>query len=59
MTCRPAWLGSEQAPPTALPASGTGTGQAPNDTKRRVELWHALAALVLLLLVAEGVLVQR
>jgi len=47
------------APASALPASGTGSGQAPNDNQRRVELWHALAALVLLLLVAEGVLVQR
>jgi hypothetical protein len=44
---------------SALPPSGTGAGQAPGDNQRRVELWHALAALVLLLLVAEGVLVQR
>jgi hypothetical protein len=47
------------APPEALPASGTGGGTPPTDTRRRVELWHALAALVLLLLLAEGVLVQR
>lgn len=47
------------APPSALPASGTGGGTPPTDTRRRVELWHALAALVLLLLLAEGVLVQR
>ena len=47
------------APPSALPASGTGAGAAPVDTRRRIELWHALAALVLLLLLAEGVLVQR
>lgn len=47
------------APPALLPASGTGGGAAPVDNRRRVELWHALAALVLLLLVAEGVLVQR
>jgi hypothetical protein len=47
------------APASALPRSGTGAGQAPGDNQRRVELWHALAALVLLLLVAEGVLVQR
>ena len=39
--------------------SGTGSGSAPTDNHRRVELWHALAAIVLLLLVAEGVLVQR
>ncbi len=44
---------------SALPKSGTGGGHAPVDTQRRVELWHALAALVLLLLLAEGVLVQR
>jgi hypothetical protein len=47
------------APASALPPSGTGAGQAPGDNQRRVELWHGLAALVLLLLVAEGVLVQR
>jgi hypothetical protein len=47
------------APPEVLPASGTGGGTQPVDTRRRVELWHALAALVLLLLLAEGVLVQR
>ncbi|HEX5061396.1 MAG TPA: BatA domain-containing protein [Kofleriaceae bacterium] len=47
------------APAKALPESGTGGGSAPVDTRRRVELWHALAALVLLLLLAEGVLVQR
>jgi hypothetical protein len=47
------------APASALPASGTGSGRTPADTQRRVELWHALAAAVLLLLVAEGVLVQR
>jgi uncharacterized membrane protein len=46
------------APASALPPSGTGAGQAPGDNQRRVELWHGLAALVLLLLVAEGVLVQ-
>ena len=47
------------APPTALPASGTGGGDAPADDTRRVELWHALAAALLLLLLAEGLLVQR
>lgn len=47
------------APDSALPASGTGGGTPPTDTHRRVELWHALAALVLLLLLAEGILVQR
>ncbi len=47
------------APVEALPTSGTGGGSMPVDTQRRVELWHALAALVLLLLLAEGILVQR
>jgi hypothetical protein len=47
------------APASALPASGAGGGSAPTDTHKRVELWHALAALVLLLLLAEGLLVQR
>jgi hypothetical protein len=47
------------APPSALPVSGTGGGSAPADDSRRVELWHALAAALLLLLLAEGLLVQR
>ena len=47
------------APDTMLPPSGSGGGAPPVDTHRRVELWHALAALVLLLLLAEGLLVQR
>jgi hypothetical protein len=47
------------APPSELPTSGTGTETIPNDNQRRVELWHALAAVVLLLLLAEGILVQR
>jgi hypothetical protein len=53
--------GSDLAPATAaeLPASGTGTAHAPADDSRRIELWHALAAALLLLLLAEGLLVQR
>jgi hypothetical protein len=47
------------APASAVPASGTGTAAASGDDSRRVELWHALAAAVLLLLLAEGLLVQR
>jgi hypothetical protein len=47
------------APESAYPASGSGSIGAPTDSRRRVELWHALAAAVLLLLLAEGVLVQR
>jgi hypothetical protein len=53
--------GSElaQAPPAMLPASGTGGGGAPEDESRRIELWHALAAMLLVVLVVEGLLVQR
>jgi hypothetical protein len=47
------------APPSMLPASGTSTASAPDDHRRRVELWHAIAAILLLLLLAEGLLVQR
>jgi hypothetical protein len=47
------------APASVLPESGSGGGSTPVDTQRRVELWHALAAVVLLLLLAEGLLVQR
>jgi hypothetical protein len=46
------------APPTALPPSGSGTSPEVDDS-RRIELWHALAAALLLLLLAEGLLVQR
>lgn len=48
-----------EAPAALLPLSGTGSGGAPVDNERRIELWHALAAAVLLLLLAEGLLVQR
>ena len=53
--------GSDLTPATAaeLPASGTGSASAPADDSRRIELWHALAAALLLLLLAEGLLVQR
>jgi len=47
------------APATALPASGTGGGGGPVDAPRRVELWHGLAAALLLLLLIEALLVQR
>jgi hypothetical protein len=46
-------------PSAALPSSGTGGASAPTDNTRRVELWHALAAALLLLLLAEAILVQR
>ena len=48
-----------EAPVSALPPSGTGGGDSPVDDSRRIELWHALAAALLLLLLAEGLLVQR
>lgn len=53
--------GSDLTPATAaeLPASGTGTANAPPDDTRRIELWHGIAAALLLLLLAEGLLVQR
>jgi hypothetical protein len=53
--------GSDLTPASAsaLPPSGTGTTGPPADDSRRVELWHALAAAVLLLLLTEGLLVQR
>jgi hypothetical protein len=53
--------GSDLTPVAAasLPTSGTGGASAPTDNTRRVELWHALAAAVLLLLLAEAILVQR
>ena len=47
------------APAAALPPSGTGSAGTPAGDSHRIELWHALAAAVLLLLLAEGVLVQR
>jgi hypothetical protein len=47
------------APASSLPLSGSSGGTTPADTTRRIELWHALAAAVLLLLLAEGLLVQR
>jgi hypothetical protein len=47
------------APASALPASGRGGAAEHADDERRVELWHGLAAALLLLLLAEGLLVQR
>jgi len=53
--------GSDLTPAAAsdLPSSGTGQDGTPADDSRRVELWHALAALLLVLLLAESLLVQR
>jgi hypothetical protein len=47
------------APPSALPVSGSSAGTEHADNTRRIELWHALAAAILLLLLVEGLLVQR
>jgi hypothetical protein len=47
------------APPEALPPSGTGEGGASRPSSRRVELWHAIAAALLILLLAESLLIQR
>ncbi|HEY4057376.1 MAG TPA: BatA domain-containing protein [Kofleriaceae bacterium] len=44
---------------TDLPASGAGSESSPADDERRIELWHALAAGLLLLLLVEGILVQK
>jgi Aerotolerance regulator N-terminal/von Willebrand factor type A domain len=44
---------------TKLPASGHGGGSEPVSTEHRVELWHAVAAGLLLLLLLESVLLQR
>lgn len=46
------------ASPALLPRSGTAVPGAPARSERRVELWHALAALLLLLLLLEGLLVR-
>lgn len=46
--------------PGALPVSGTAAAAAGAHTsRRRVELWHALAAALLVLLLVESLLVQR
>jgi aerotolerance regulator-like protein len=48
------------APAASLPSSGTkGSPNRPDNGQRRIELWHALAAALLILLLAEGLLVQR
>jgi hypothetical protein len=47
------------APAAALPTSGSSNSDDTGDQSRRIELWHALAAALLLLLLAEGLLVSR
>ncbi|MCA9676445.1 MAG: hypothetical protein KC464_15540, partial [Myxococcales bacterium] len=53
--------GSDLTPadPTRLPPSGTGEGAGAEPGRRRVELWHAVAAGLLLLLLIESLLVVR
>ncbi|HTJ43142.1 MAG TPA: BatA domain-containing protein [Kofleriaceae bacterium] len=46
-------------PATKLPPSGHGGGSEPAESEHRVELWHAVAAVLLLLLVIESILLQR
>ena len=45
--------------PGALPPSGTAALAGGRTSMRRVELWHALAAALLVLLLIESILVQR
>jgi hypothetical protein len=47
------------APASALPPSGAANNGDTGEQTRRIELWHALAAALLLLLIAEGLLVAR
>jgi hypothetical protein len=47
------------APAAELPKAGTGVGGAAEQTAYRLELWHAIAAGLLLLLVIEALLAQR
>lgn len=47
------------ADPAKLPTSGAGLGTGEDSGRRRVELWHAVAAGLLLLLLIESVLILR
>jgi hypothetical protein len=53
--------GSDLAPvpPERLPTRSGGSVRAPMEHERRVELWHAIAAGLLLLLVVESLLILR
>ena len=48
-----------QVAPERLPARNAGSVRAPLEHERRVELWHAIAAGLLLLLVVESLLILR
>jgi hypothetical protein len=47
------------APASLLPVSGTAGGDGKAPARQRIELWHGMAAAVLLLLLIEGLLLQR
>lgn len=47
------------APPSVLPPSGSVTGVLGRPHTRRVELWHGIAAALLVLLLLESLLIQR
>ncbi len=53
--------GSDLTPadPAKLPPSGTGVGTSEDPGRRRVELWHAVAFGLLILLLLESVLILR
>ncbi len=47
------------APANLIPGAGAGVETRSRPSERRVELWHALAAALLVLLLVESVLIQR
>ena len=47
------------APPSVLPISGTAASAIGRPHTRRVELWHAIASALLVLLLIESILIQR
>lgn len=47
------------APPSVLPAAGVAASAIGRPHTRRVELWHAIASALLVLLLIESVLIQR
>jgi hypothetical protein len=53
--------GSDLTPASTaeLPVAGSGAASAAAPTTYRLELWHAIAAVLLLLLVIEALLAQR
>jgi hypothetical protein len=47
------------APPSVLPVSGAAASAIGRPHTRRVELWHAIASALLVLLLIESILIQR